>query len=100
MTTESFREKYREKYPKIYVEDDVRVKTIKNSKTKGYDPKWSKEVYKVTFINDNDYMVNDGQRNTYVRQELLNVAKWKMILIKPNLKWQVSLPTCLVQGTH
>ena len=45
--------------------DDVRVKTIKDSKPKGCDPKWSKEVYKVTFIKDNYYLVNDGKRKTY-----------------------------------
>ena len=29
-------------YPQIALGDDVRVKRIKDSKTKGYDPKWSK----------------------------------------------------------
>ena len=43
-----------------FIGDDVRVKTIKDSKTKVYDPKWSKEVYKVTFIKGNDYLVNDS----------------------------------------
>ena len=60
-------------YPKISVGDDVRVKTIKDSKTKGYDPKWCKEVYKVTFIKGNDYLVNDSKRKTYIRHELLKV---------------------------
>ena len=44
-------------YPQYSLEDDVGVKLIKNSKTKGYDPKWSKEVYKVTFIKGNDYLI-------------------------------------------
>ena len=60
-------------YPKISVGDDVRVKTIKDSKTKGYDPKWSKEVYKVIFIKYNSHLVNDGKRKTYIRHELLKV---------------------------
>ena len=60
-------------YPKIYVGDDVRVKPIKDSKTKGYDPKWSKDVYKVTFIKGHDYLVNDSKRKTYIRHELLKV---------------------------
>ena len=60
-------------YPDLKVGDDVRVKTIKDSKTKGYDPKWSKEVYKVTFIKCNDYLVNDSKRTTYIRHELLKV---------------------------
>ena len=52
-------------YPDLKVGDDVRVKTIKDSKTKGYDPKWSKEVYKVTFIKGNDYLqqTNNGSRS-------------------------------------
>ena len=54
--------------------NEVRVKTIKDSKTKGYDPKWSKEVCKVAFIKDNDYMVNDGKRKVYQRFEILKVA--------------------------
>ena len=62
-------------YPDLKVGDDVRVKTIKDSKTKGYDPKWSKEVYKVTFIKDNDYMVNDGKRKVYQRFELLKIIE-------------------------
>ena len=49
-------------YPEISLGDDVRVKTIKDSKTKGYDPKFSKEVYQVTFIKDNSYLVNDGKK--------------------------------------
>jgi len=61
------------KYPELKVGNDVRVKTIKDSKTKGYDPKWSKEVYKVTFIKDNNYLVNDNKRKTYIRHELLKV---------------------------
>ena len=60
-------------YPDLKVGNDVRVKTIKDSKTKGYDPKWSKEVYKVTFIKDNNYLVNDNKRKTYIRHELLKV---------------------------
>ena len=43
-------------YPEISLGDDVRVKLIKDSKTKGYDPKFSKEVYQVTFIKDDDYI--------------------------------------------
>ena len=61
-------------YPDLKVGDDVRVKLIKDSKTKGYDPKWSKEIYKVTFIKDNDYMVNDDKRKVYQRFEILKVA--------------------------
>ena len=42
-------------------------------KTKGYFPKWSKEIYKVLHIRDSDYMINDGKRKVYLRHELLKV---------------------------
>ena len=35
--------------------------------------KKSKEVYKVTFIKDNDYMMNYSKRKLYQRHELLKV---------------------------
>ena len=43
----------------------------KDTKTKGYMPKWSKEVYKVIHVDGKDYMVNDGKRKVYNRHELL-----------------------------
>ena len=61
------------KYPDLKVGDDVRVAIKKDSKTKGYMPKWSIEKYKITFIKNNDYMINDGKRKVYVRHELLNI---------------------------
>jgi len=43
-------------------------------KTKGYMPKWSKQVYKVIHIRDGkDYLVNDGKRKVYQRHEILKV---------------------------
>ena len=60
-------------YPELKVGDEVRVMQKKDNTTKGYFPTWSKEVYKVTFIKDNDYMVNDGKRKLCQRHELLNV---------------------------
>ena len=36
-------------------------------------PKWTKERYKITFIKGDEYMVNDGKRNVYLRLELLKV---------------------------
>ena len=61
------------KYPELKVGDDVRVMLRRDNKTKGTDPKWSTQVYKITFIRGNDYMVNDGKRKVYVRHELLKV---------------------------
>ena len=61
------------KYPDLKVGDEVRVVIKKDSKTKGYMPKWSTDKYKVTFIKDNDYMINDGKRKIYQRFEILRV---------------------------
>ena len=60
-------------YPELKIGNEVRVIQKNDNKTKGYMPKWSKEVYKVTFIKDNDYMINDGKRKLYQRHELLKV---------------------------
>ena len=61
------------KYPDLKVGDDVRVAIKKDSKTKGYMPKWSTKKYKIAFIKNNDYMINAGKRKVYVRHELLKV---------------------------
>ena len=61
------------KYPELKVGNDVRVMLTKDSKTKGYMPKWSTDKFKITFIKDGDYLINNGKRKTYVRHELLKV---------------------------
>ena len=62
------------KYPELSVGNNVRVMIKKEPGiTKGYMPKWSTQVYQVTFIKDDDYMVNDGKRKVYLRHELLKV---------------------------
>ena len=62
------------KYPELKKDDEVRVLQKKEAgKTKGYFPKWSKEIYKVIHIKDDDYMINDGKRKVYLRHELLKV---------------------------
>ena len=60
-------------YPELKIGDEVRVMIKKDSKTKGYMPKWSIEKFKITFINDNNYMINDGKRKVYIRHEILKV---------------------------
>ena len=60
-------------YPELRVGNEVRVTQKKDNKTKGYMPNWSKEVYNVAFIKDNDYMVNDGKPKLYQRHEILKV---------------------------
>ena len=62
------------KYPELNKDSEVRVMMKKDNKTKGYMPKWSKQVYKVIHIRDGkDYLVNDGKRKVYQRHEILKV---------------------------
>ena len=62
------------KYPELSVGNNVRVMIKKEPGiTKGYMPKWSTQVYQVTFIKDDDYMVNDNKKKVYLRHELLKV---------------------------
>ena len=67
--------KRKRQYPEIKLQDEVRFMIKKDSKTKGYMPKWSPTVYKVTFISGNDYLINDGKKKVYQRHEILKVAK-------------------------
>ena len=62
-------------YLQICIRSEVRVKNIEDIKTKCYEPNWSKEVYTITFVKDNDYMVKDGTRNVYQRFELLKIVR-------------------------
>jgi hypothetical protein len=60
------------KYEELVVGDNVRIKVKKEKKTKGYDAKWSKEVYKITFIKDKGYLINHPtKRHIYLRHEIL-----------------------------
>ena len=38
---------------------------------KGYESSWSKDDHTITFIKDNQYLVNDHKRKVYNRSELL-----------------------------
>ena len=61
------------KYPELLVGSNVRALLRKDTKTKGYFPKWSIDVYNVLFIKDGDYIINDTKRKVYMRHELLKV---------------------------
>ena len=59
-------------YPELNTDSQVRVMMKKDVKTKGYMPKWSKQVYKIMHIRGGkEYMINDGKRKVYQRHELL-----------------------------
>ena len=61
------------RYPDLSVGDRVRVLLKKDSKRKGYMPRWSPETFRVMFEQDGDYRVNDDKRRVYHRHELLKV---------------------------
>ena len=42
--------------------------------------------YKVFYIEDSDYMMNDGNRKVYQRHEIFKVVKHKMNIDKAKLK--------------
>ena len=64
---------YKRKYPKLSIGDSVRTYVKPGSFKKGYTSSWSKEVYQITYIKDNQYLVNDHKRKVYNRWELLKI---------------------------
>ena len=62
------------KYPPLKVGDRVRTYIKPHTFKKGYQPSWSKEVYNITFIKNNQYLINDANRKrVWNRHELLRV---------------------------
>lgn len=61
----------RRKYPDLTIGDRVRVMLKKDTKRKGYMPRWSTETYKVTYEQGGDFLVDDDKRRVYHRHELL-----------------------------
>jgi hypothetical protein len=60
------------KYSILNVGDDVRLMIKHTTKTKGTDPKWSREVHKITHKSENGYLVSDDSRKkVYLRHELI-----------------------------
>jgi hypothetical protein len=64
---------YKRSYPPLSVGSSVRTYIKPHTFKKGYTSSWSKDVYKVTFIKDNQYLVNDNKRKVYNRWELLKI---------------------------
>ena len=62
------------KYPPLKVGDSVRTYIKKKEGfKKGYESNWSKDVYKVIFYKDKQYLVNNNKRRLYSRHELLKI---------------------------
>ena len=64
---------YKRSYPPLHVGDSVRTYIKPHTFKKGYTSSWSSQVYKVTFIKDNQYLVNDNKRKVMNRWELLKI---------------------------
>ena len=64
---------YKRNYPKLSIGDSVRTTIKKHTFKKGYASSWSKEVYQITYIKDNQYLINDHRRRVWNRHELLKV---------------------------
>ena len=64
---------YNRSYPPLFRGSDVRTYVKPETMTKGYESKWSKEVYKVVAItvDKKQFMVNNNTRRLYSRHELL-----------------------------
>ena len=64
-------------YKRLYVSDSVRIMIFfkKTTKTKGTDPKWPREIYRVISKTGNEYLINENnRRKVYLRHELREVA--------------------------
>ena len=60
--------------PPLKVGDSARTYNKPHTFKKGYQPSWSKEVYTITFIRNNQYLINDANRKrVWNRHELLKI---------------------------
>ncbi len=69
------RAQYQRLYPKLSVGDKVRTTIKKHTFQKGHNSAWSKEVYKITFIKDKQYLINDHRKRVWNRWELLKIEE-------------------------
>ena len=64
------------KYPELNEGSDVRTIIKQDGKKKGYDPKWSRQVYQVVSVDGINYTINEtnpSKKKTFNRYELLKV---------------------------
>lgn len=64
---------FKRKYPPLSKLDSVRTYIKPHTFKKGYHSSWSSQVYKVTYVENNQYLVNDNKRRVYNRWELLKI---------------------------
>ena len=74
-------------YPELKVGDEVRVTLNRYSRTKGYMPKWSTDVYKLLHIEDNDLEAarmpsdNEAQLSIRLMQRFMTTSGANMVEI-------------------
>ena len=62
-------------YKPLSVGDNVRIMIKRTNKSKGTDPKWSKEIYTIIGKNNNEYLINENnRRKIYLRHELRHAS--------------------------
>jgi len=68
--------KFKRKYPKLSPGSLVRTYIKPHTFKKGWNPSWSREVYKVISISPDgkQFLVNDNKRKVYNRWELLKIT--------------------------
>ena len=64
---------FNRKYPPLKVGDSVRTMIKKHTFKKGYTSSWSKGVYQITYMKDNQYLINDHRRRLWNRWEILKI---------------------------
>ena len=64
---------YKRSYPPLSVGDSVRTAVKTHTFKKGHHSAWSKDVYKITFVKDNQYLINDHRLRVWNRWELLKI---------------------------
>ena len=67
---------FKRKYPKLLMDDQVRVYIKPHTFKKGWQSSWSKEVYKIIHISPDgkQFLVNNNKRKVYNRWELLKIT--------------------------
>ena len=67
---------YSRKYPPLRKGDTVRAYIKKKSFSKGYEPRFSKETYKILQISEDNkrYLIDNNTRRLYSRHELRKIG--------------------------
>ena len=64
---------YKRSYPPLSVGSSVKTTVKTHTFKQGHHSAWSPQVYTITFIKDNQYLINDHRRRVWNRWELLKI---------------------------